>query len=135
MPARAAQAMMPCCIELRAGSCTMRIIGRMMPTSVESAAPVSWPSDATMSTRKCPQRSGMVSMSTGWPSGLPPMRSRRLRKRFHTSMSHSRPMPTPTPTADSQKRSVQFISGETWGVICDTSRMISMVMVAMWPLL
>ena len=109
-------------------------MGITTPTIVARPAPVTCPSEATMSTRRWPQRSGMVSMSTWLPSSLRPMASSLCRQRFHRSMIHSSPTPTPTPTVASKNRSEQLTAGSTSGDIFDTSRMMSMVMVAMLPL-
>ena len=128
MPTRLVAATAPCWKEVSPGWRNNWIIGRMMPTSVASPAPVTCPSEATASTRKWPRRRGIVSIFTVSPGGVPVV-SRGLFHAFQRSSSQTSAMPTPTPTTDSKKRSRQFSAGEMWGVICETSRMISSVMV------
>ena len=102
----------------------------MTPTSVAKPAPVICPSEATISTLKWPQRKGIVSIFM-FLSECMFVFSGGSSHRFHRSSTHNSATPTPTPTTDSVKRSRQFTAGETWGVICETSRMMSSVMVAM----
>ena len=130
MPTRLVAATSPCCREVSPGCRKIWIIGSMTPTSVASPAPVICPSEATISTLKWPQRRGIVSMFIFLSVAMFAC-SCGSSHRFHRSSTHSSATPTPTPTTDSVKRSRQFTAGETWGVICETSRMMSSVMVAM----
>ena len=134
IPTRLAAATTPCIAGESSGCAASCIIGITIPTIVANPAPVTCPNDATISTRRCPQRNGMVSMSTGLPSLLRPIASSLRRQRFHLSMIHSNATPTPTPTVASKNRSAQFTAGSTSGDIFDTNRMMSIVMVAMLPL-